>query len=178
MDQLIEKRFSPREFSDKPIPEDHITTLLEAAQWAPSSYNEQPWRFIYATKDSEKEYATLYSCLGEFNQNWVNTPLLLLTVAKLKNSRGDNNDYAEHDCGLALENLLLEAVSLGLHAHAMSGYDREKAKTLLGIPEGYKPMAMVAVGYLKDGKTIEELREGRERKPLNELVFKGTWSTD
>ncbi len=179
---LLRDRWSPRAFSDRPVDAGTLRTLLEAARWAPSSYNEQPWTFILATKEDPAAYDRLLSCLVEVNAEWAQrAPVLMLSVAKLTFGRnGKVNRHAFHDLGLAVENLIIQATALGLVAHQMAGFDVEKARELFNVPQGHEPCAMIAVGYLGDPESLpEELRarEGaaRSRKPLREFVFTGRW---
>ena len=178
---LIEERRSPRAFEDREVTEEQLETLFEAARWAPSAMNEQPWRFIYATKQDKENFNRLFSCLVEGN-NWAQkAPALFITVAKKSyDYDGSPNSHAWHDVGLATGNLLLQATDLGLHVHMMGGFKAAKAREVLGIPEGYEPVAMGAIGYAGDPDTLPEALKKRElaprtRKPLEELVFRGTW---
>jgi len=180
---LIRGRWSPRAFSNRTVERDKLLVLLEASRWAASSYNEQPWSFIIATKDEPAEYASLLSCLIEFNQSWAqNAPVLMLSVAKLHfQEDGRENRHAFHDVGAASGNLITQAISLDLFAHQMAGFDVEKARSIFGIPEGWEPVAMMVIGYLGDPQTLpESLRakelEPRTRKPLTDFVFMGKWN--
>lgn len=156
--------------------------LFEAARWAPSSNNEQPWRFIFANKDHELEWNRLLSCLVEANRKWAyHAPVLILSVASLNfEEDATPNRHAFHDTGMAVENLVLQATALGLSAHQMAGFDVEKARADLKIPSGYEPVAMIAVGYpgdlasLSDRLRERELRP-RSRRPLSDWTFAGQW---
>lgn len=179
---LLRRRWSPRAFSDRAVEPEKLRSLLEAARWAPSSYNEQPWSFIAATKENSAEYERLLSCLVEGNQQWGKTaPVLMLSVAKLCFERnGKPNRHAFHDVGLAAENLVIQAMALGLFVHQMAGFHVEKARELFRIPEGYEPVAAIAVGYAGDPETLPEPLRERElapstRKPLEQFVFTGHW---
>lgn len=183
MHQLIEKRWSPRAFSPQPVEDGKIRELFEAARWAASCFNEQPWRFIYVARGEEKLFGKLFDCLVDKNKLWVKTaPLLILTVARREfTHNGKPNRHAWHDVGLAMGNLTLQAMSLGLYVHQMAGFSVEKARENLNVPEGFDPVAMVAIGYPGDPEQLpEELRkyEGapRSRKPIEEIVFHGSWS--
>jgi nitroreductase len=178
---FIRSRWSPRAFSDRAVEPEKLLSLLEAARWAPSSYNHQPWNFIVATKDDATEYNRLLSTLVEFNQGWAkNAPVLILTVAKIRTDDGKTNRHAFHDVGLALENLILQATSLGLFAHQIGGFNPETARETYQIPEDYEPATVVTVGYpgdpqnLPDGLRDRELAP-RTRKPLTEFVFTEKW---
>ncbi|HYM87925.1 MAG TPA: nitroreductase family protein [Nitrospiraceae bacterium] len=179
---LLKRRWSPRAFSDKPVEAEKLRILFEAARWAPSSNNEQPWRFIVANKDNETEWSRLLACLVEFNRIWAHrAPVLILSVASL-NFEDDYtpNRHAFHDTGMAVENLVLQATALGLSAHQMAGFDVEKARADLKIPSGYEPVAMIAVGYPGDPAQLSDRLRAREaqprvRKPLTEFVYSATW---
>jgi nitroreductase len=180
--ELLRRRWSPRAFADRPVEPEKLRSLLEAARWAPSCYNAQPWRFIVATRDKPTEYERLLGCLIEFNQGWARqAPVLMLTVAQMRfEHNGKDNVHAWHDVGLATANLLVQATALGLYAHAMAGFDANQARARFNIPAGYEPVAAIAIGYLGDPATLpEELgkREHapRQRKPLSEWVFSGKW---
>lgn len=180
---LIRGRWSPRAFSDRTVEYDKLRIILEASRWAASSYNEQPWSFIIATKDQPAEYSDLFSCLVEFNQSWAKSaPVLILSVAKLHfDSNGKENHHAFHDVGAASCNLAIQAIALDLFVHQMAGFDSAKARSLFDIPEGYEPVAMMAIGYLGDPQILpESLREQelapRIRKPLTQSVFSGKWN--
>ena len=179
---LLKRRWSPRAFSDKPVEAEKLRILFEAARWAPSSNNEQPWRFIVANKDNETEWSRLLACLVEVNRIWAHrAPVLILSVASL-NFEDDStpNRHAFHDTGMAVENLVLQATALGLSAHQMAGFDVEKARADLKIPSGYEPVAMIAVGYPGDPAQLSDRLRAREaqprvRKPLTEFVYSATW---
>ena len=179
---LFKRRWSPRAFSDQPVEAEKLRILFEAARWAPSSNNEQPWRFIVANKDNETEWNRLLACLVEGNRTWAyRAPVLILSVASL-NFEDDStpNRHAFHDTGMAVENLVLQATALGLSAHQMAGFDVEKARADLKIPSGYEPVAMIAVGYPGDPAQLSDRLRAREaqprvRKPLTEFVYSATW---
>jgi nitroreductase len=178
---LLSRRWSPRAFDPRPIEPEKLASLFEAARWAPSCNNAQPWRFIVARQDEEELYERLFSCLMAGNQKWAyRAPVLMLSVAKLTFEDGSANRHAYHDVGLASENLVLQATALGLVAHLMAGYHVEKARTEFAIPSDCDPVAAIAVGYPGDPALLDErLRQRemnpRERKPLTEFVFAGQW---
>jgi nitroreductase len=178
---LIAHRWSPRAFESKPVEPEKLRSLLEAARWAPSSYNAQPWYFIVGTKDNPENYKRVLESLIEFNQGWAkNAPVLALSVAKLKFDDGKPNRHAFHDVGQAAANLSLQAEALGLSVHQMAGIDPEKARKLFDIPADYEAVAGIAIGYagepasLPDGLRERELAP-RQRKPLDSFVFTGSW---
>ncbi|MCJ8164474.1 nitroreductase family protein [Pontibacter sp. E15-1] len=178
---LITTRRSPRAFREKAVTEEQLESLFQAARWAPSSMNEQPWRFIYAAKEDQEAFSRLFGCLVEGNSWAKNASALFVTVAKKSyDLNGKPNSHAWHDVGLATGNLLLQATELGLHIHLMGGFNAAKAQQDLGIPEGYEPVAMGAIGFAGDPDTLPDPLKERElaprtRKPLQELVFKGKW---
>ncbi|MFP4367261.1 MAG: nitroreductase family protein [Bacteroidales bacterium] len=180
--ELLEKRRSPVIFSNKAVEEVKIMRLFEAARWAPSSRNEQPWRFIYATSDYEADFKPMFDCLVEGNKIWAkNVPLLILSLAKRNSSfNGKPNYYAMHDTGMAVASLLVQATDMGLYVHQMGGYDKEMARTNLNIPDEYDPVAMIAVGYLGNISDFPEELQKREnaertRMPLDKILFRGRW---
>lgn len=181
---LLKRRWSPRAFAERPVESDKLRSLFEAAKWAPSSGNEQPWRFIVATKGNKIEWDRLFSCLVEGNQKWAHqAPVLILSVASLKfEDAGSTNRHAFHDTGMAVENLVIQATALGLFVHQMAGFRIDQARAEFKIPDGYEPVAMIAVGYPGDPATLPDyLRERelklRERTSISEFVFSGNWGT-
>jgi len=177
---LIVGRWSPYAFTDKPVEPKKLLSCFEAARWGPSSFNEQPWKFIIASKQDGELYAKLFNALVEFNQGWVKAaPLLMLTATKTNFALNNlPNPHCKHDVGLAMGNFLMQATHLGLYVHQMSGFDFEKARVAAKLPEGYEPAAMVAIGYHGDLKTLPEPLQQREEKPrvrkdLKEIVYHG-----
>jgi nitroreductase len=180
--ELIRRRWSPRAFADRPVPADDLRRIFEAARWAPSSSNEQPWSFILARKEKREDYDRLFSCLLPGNQLWVGqAPVLMLSVARVVFEEDQSpNRHALHDVGLAVENLVLQATALELFVHQMAGFAVEKARQLCQIPPQSEPVAMIALGYLGDRATLPENLRAREvaprtRKPLTEFVYAGRW---
>ncbi len=180
--ELIQQRFSPKAFLKQAVDPATLRSLLEAARWAPSSFNEQPWAFIVATSDRPEDFERLLACLVPGNQSWAGqAPVLMLTVAKLAFDRnGRPNRHALHDIGLASAQLALEATGRGLAAHFMAGFDAEHARGTYDIPEGFEPVAAVAVGYpdkpeAPPGETREAGFAPRRRKPLKDFVFARKW---
>jgi nitroreductase len=180
--ELIRERWSPRAFSEQPIPADVLQSLFEAARWTPSSSNEQPWAFLVATKDDPEFHAKLLSTLVESNQVWAkNAPVLGIAVSELQFARsGHPNGNAFYDTGAALAYLTVEATSRGLFVHQMAGFDPQKATELFQIPNNWEPIAAFAVGYPGDPESLpQNLRERelapRSRKAISEFVMSGGW---
>lgn len=179
---VLQRRWSPRAFDERLVEPDTLVRLFEAARWAPSCFNEQPWRFIVATRDQPESFQRLVNCLVESNAVWAGrAPVLMLSVAAMRfEETGKDNRHAFHDVGLAVENLVIQATAMGLFAHQMAGFHIEKARIDLEIPAGYEPVAMIAVGYPGDPDRLpEKLRQReqapRERRPVGEFVFSGMW---
>jgi nitroreductase len=156
--------------------------LLEAARWAPSSNNEQPWAYLVASRDHDEEFAAMLSVLVEFNAKWAKqAPVLILSLAHNKWQRdGSPNRHALYDVGSASAQLTFEANSRGLLVHQMAGFDVEKARSVFRIPEDWEPVAVMAIGYPGDPATLEQRLRDREvaprtRKPLSEFVMAGSW---
>lgn len=183
INEHLAKRWSPYIFDPRPVAQKDLQSLFEAARWAPSSYNEQPWHYIIATKEDKAEFDRLLSCLVEGNQVWAKmAPVLALGVVSLKFSRnGTDNKAAVHDLGLASGNLVYEATVRGLYVHQMIGIEPDKARQLYKIPEGSEAWTAMAIGY--EGGTSAPLPDEvkqrdaarRPRKPLREFVYSGQW---
>jgi nitroreductase len=180
--ELIARRWSPYGFDGRGVDDEDLTALLEAARWAASSYNEQPWRFIVARKSDEALYRKVLGCLVEANQQWAKqAPVLILTAISRSFARnGKPNKAAEHDLGLAAGNLSLEATKRGLSVHQMIGIEPEKVREAFAVPEGYDPLTGIAIGYAADPATLpDDLKKRdttpRSRKPLDEIVFGDAW---
>lgn len=180
---VLSRRWSPKAFSGRSVEPEKLRTILEAARWAPSSHNEQPWSFALATKENPRAYNALLSCLNEPNRQWAQyAPVLLLSVAKMyygKDRRA--NRHAFHDVGLATANLILQATALELYTRPMAGFSVQRAREVLGIPAGYEPVAMIALGYLPKSRDLDNPRgllipKNRSRKEFNEFVFEGRWN--
>jgi nitroreductase len=165
--EAIEKRRSLRAFADRPVADEGIRTLFEAARWAPSSMNEQPWMYIYATKDQSHLWERIFECLNESNRIWVkNAPLLIVSLARKNFARNDRpNSSARYDLGGANALLSIQATALGLIVHQMGGYDRQKAIENLNIPDRYELGVIMAVGYPGDPDRLPENLKQREVAP-------------
>src|SRR5580700_7946985 len=179
---LITHRWSPRAFATKPVPADVLRSLFEAARWAPSSNNEQPWAYLVATRDDAEAYAKTLSVLVEFNASWAkDAPVLILAVAGLKfDASGTPNRNAFYDTGAATALFTVEATHRGLGVHQMAGFDPAKAKQVFEIPEDWEPIAAIALGYPGEPHSLPQKLHDREvaprtRKPLTEFVMSGRW---
>ncbi len=174
---LISKRWSARAFSTASVEKTKLLSILEAARWAPSSRNEQPWRYIVFTKDNPDKLKEAQSVLLEINSYAKRAPVLICAIAK--KSYTDNGNYNRlhlHDLGAANENMFLEAFNQGLIMHEMGGFNREKAMELFRIPEDYEVGIMIAIGYQDTHNILPERYKEkafmpRERKSLSEIVF-------
>jgi len=179
---LLRERWSPRAFSDKPINDETLRSLFEAARWAPSCFNEQPWRFLVARREAEQEFQLMLSCLNETNQLWAaHGRLLVVTVAATNFARnGSPNRHAWHDVGLAVAQLTLQATAHGLAVHQMAGFSSERARELYGVPDGFDPVSALVIGYPGDPDTLQGPLKERElsarvRKDQSESVFAKAW---
>lgn len=161
---LMKQRWSPRSFSAKQVNDAQINSLLEAARWAPSSSNEQPWKYYYAMKGTEG-FEKILSCLSGGNQPWAKNASVLFIAAtrKTTESKGIFNDWAEHDLGLANMQLFLQATAMGIHAHAMAGFDKNKTIETLSLNDDIKPICAIAIGYIDDADKLEEPYRSREK---------------
>ena len=173
LNELVSQRYSPYAFSDQPVSEETLHEILDVARHAPSSYNEQPWRFIYAHQEDQEAHQRLLECAVDQNQKWAkDAPVLMLSVAKQHFSQnGQPNRHAWHDTGMAVAFLLLKATELELHVHQMAGFSPEKAREVLNIPEEFEPVAMIALGYLGDDE-----RPDKGRKSVEEIAMRGEWT--
>ena len=179
---LIKQRWSPRAFSDRLVEREKLVSILEAARWAPSCFNEQPWHFIIATKDNKEEFEKMLGCLMETNRAWAkNAPILMISAARLYfDKNGKDNRWARHDIGLAVENMVIQALSMGIFVHQMAGFSSDRTKIAYDIPEGFEPVTAIALGYPGDAANLsddlkERELEKRERKPLDDFIFSGSW---
>lgn len=180
----IAKRWSPRAFADKPVQQEKLLSLFEAARWAASSYNEQPWRFILATKGEPEAFDKVLSCLREGNQGWAkDAPVLMLTlVKKTFSNTGGENRHARHDLGQAVAHLALQAAALDLYIHQMAGILPDRAREVFEVPDEFEVVSSIALGYVGEPESLpEDLRakegqgRGRTRKPLSDLVFEDSF---
>lgn len=180
--ELLVKRWSPYAFSDRRVSDEDICALFEAARWAPSSYNEQPWSFILATQQDPGEFDRLASCLVEANQVWARqAPVLAVSVARLNFARNGNpNGCAQHDVGLAVAQLTVEATARGMVVHQMAGIVPDIVRANYQLPEGCQPLTGIAIGYAGDVQKLPDSLQDRDRaertrKPLADFVYGGLW---
>jgi nitroreductase len=180
---LLKRRWSPRAFDpNRPVEHEKLRSIFEAARWASSSFNAQPWHFLVATKEQPDEFQKMLNCLVEKNQQWAkNAPVLIIPVATLKFAHNDKaNRHAFHDVGLAVGALVVQATALDLYLHQMAGFSPEKAREAYQIPEQFEPVSAIALGYLGDPNSLPEDLRQREhapspRKHIDEFVYAGRW---
>lgn len=182
--ETITQRWSPYSYDGRPVEKEKLRSCLEAARWAASSYNEQPWRFLVAERGNAEEFGKALGCLLEANQVWAkNAGVLMLTAISRNFVRNNNpNRVAEHDLGQAAAYMALQATALGLQMHQMAGISPSKARLAYSVPDGFDVITGIAIGY--PGETPDEVdRElmdrdmhGRTRKPIHEIAFTGHWS--
>ena len=180
INSIILNRWSPRSMTGEELDNDTLMSLFEAARWTPSSFNNQPWRFIYAKRNT-KYWDTIFDLLVESNKVWAKNAGILIVVISNKNFEynGKFSITHQYDAGAAWENLALEATSRGLIAHGMQGFDYQKARDRLEIPEDFDVMAMIAIG--KKGPkenlppNLQQKENPNDRKPLNEIIMEGSF---
>jgi nitroreductase len=174
---MILDRHSAREMSGEPLAEEEFLPLFEAARWAPSSYNNQPWRFVYAKRDT-KHWDGFFDLLAPFNQMWCKNAALLVIIASKKTFDHNNKPSGTHsfDAGAAWENLALEGTRRGLVVHGMEGFDYDGAEKLLNLGDEYQVEEMIAIGKPGKNENLAEQYKDKElsgRKPLSETAFEG-----
>jgi nitroreductase len=182
---VFAERWSPRAFADRRVEPKKIRRMLEAARWAMSSYNEQPWRYVVASRhENPDEYERLLRCMNEWNQEWAeNAPVLMMSFYKKTFSKnGDPNRCAPHDVGAASAALTFQATSMNLYVHQMAGILKDVAQETYDVPDDFEPMAGLAVGYLGDPEMLGEGQRDseeapRSRRSLDQFVFGDTWDT-
>lgn len=178
--ELILSRWSPRALSGEELSDDELASLFEAARWAPSSYNGQPWRFLFA-KRGGRHWDTFFGLLGEFNQDWAKGAAALIVVLSRKGFEHNDKPARTHsfDAGSAWQNLALQATSMGIVSHAMQGFDYDEAREKLGVPDVYEVEAMIAVGRHGEKEELPEGMQEREkpsgRKERGEIAWEGAF---
>ena len=173
----LKKRWSPRAFSDKKVEKEKLQRIFEAARWAPSASNEQPWYFIVGEAGDET-YKKIFDTLVEFNQLWVKTaPLVVLAIGKISSEKsGQENGWYKYDVGQAVAHLTFQATLEGLWVHQMGGYDAQKAGEVFEVPEGYEVVSAFTLGYMGDYKVLHPNLQkmevaDRERKNTDDFIF-------
>lgn len=178
VDDVFLDRWSPRAMTGEAIPSETLMSLFEAARWAPSSYNNQPWRFLFAQRDT-KHWQTFFDLLGEFNQSWCqNAAVLVVFISKTHfDFNGEPSVTHSFDTGAAWENLALQGGLKGLVVHGMQGFDYERTAVVLNIPAGYQVEAMAAIGKPADPETLSEDLRAKEspsdRRKLEKTICEG-----
>jgi nitroreductase len=181
IEPLFLKRWSPRAMSGEPISDKEMFTLFEAARWSPSTYNEQEWRFLYARRQTS-QWPTFFDLLVEGNREWCQNAALLVVVLahKVFSKNGKPNPVHLFDSGCAFENLALQGAAMGLVVHGMQGFDFDKARTALRVPDDYAVAAMFAVGRPGDPADLPAKLQEREhpsdRKPVKEIICEGQFA--
>ncbi len=183
--ELIQQRWSPRAFdASRPVPRAELLRLFEAARWAPSSRNEQPWRFLVVEREAMPEsWRALFETLTGANQSWAAAaPVLVLSAVRTSyQDTGHTNDMAWYDAGQAVALLTIQATSQGLAVRQMEGFDRARARTAFAIPEEFEPAVAIAIGYTGDPEALSldkhraAERQPRKRRPLGDFVYDGVW---
>lgn len=176
--EVIRNRWSPRAFSDKIIDESSLNSLFEAASWAASAANEQPWQYIYASRGSDG-FNNIWDCLLPGNQPWAkHAACLVIAVARTTyQASGKANPYAQHDLGMANAHLLLQASANGIYSHAMAGFNRNALIETIKLADNQDPICVIALGYLSAPDSLEEPFRSREQQPrsrkqLSAFTFK------
>ncbi|MEW4489613.1 nitroreductase family protein [Thalassoglobus sp. JC818] len=181
IEELFLKRWSPRAMNGEGVEASIMDQLFEAARWAPSTYNEQEWRFLYSHRESPS-WETFFGLLAEANQSWCDKAGVLVVVASRTtfSRNGKPNPVHEFDAGLATQNLLLQAAQLGIVAHPMAGYDRGKAKIALEIPDGFETHCMIAIGHPGNPEALpEQMRQNETptgRKTIDKIAKQGEFA--
>jgi len=181
--ELARKRWSPRAFTDQAIVDADLRTMLEAARWAPSAMNEQPWRLIVARREDAEPFAKLAACLAPMNRQWAETAAVLIAVVTRETYRKNDkpNPHAWHDTGQAMAWLTAQATALGLAVHQMGGFDGAAVRATYDVPDGFSPVSVVAIGYPGEPEQLSDQLAERERAPRtrlepSELFFRNRWA--
>lgn len=181
LDPLFLHRWSPRAYDGSPIPAADLRTIFDAGRWAPSAYNYQPWRFLYASRDDAANWQRFLDILIPFNQSWAKDAGVLIFIISETTMGSPEKPSHSHsfDAGAAWAGIALQAHLLGYHAHGMVGFDQDKARTDLAIPDGFRIEAAIAIGTIGDPANLPDSLREREvpsdRKPLDELAYPGSF---
>ena len=181
LDPLFLNRWSPRAFDGSVMAADDLRTILDAGRWAPSSFNYQPWRFLYATRDDAANWARFLDLLIPFNAIWAKEASVLLFILSETTMGSPDKPSHSHsfDAGAAWSAVALQSTLIGYHAHGMVGIDMDKARTELSVPDGFRIEAAVAIGRMGDPASLPEKLQAREepsnRKPLEEIAYSGNF---
>jgi nitroreductase len=181
VNDLVRDRWSPRAFADTAIDEPVLRSLLEAARWAPSANNSQPWRFLVARREEPEEFARLLGCLVPANQRWASkAAVLMVAVATTVDHKGRALGHAEYDTGQAVAWLSCEATAREIRVHQMGGFDPDRVRQVYGVPDDARPLVAIAIGYPGDPQSLDDDLKERElaprtRRPQSELVFSGKY---
>ena len=181
LDPLFLNRWSPRAFDGSVMPADDLRTILDAGRWAPSSFNYQPWRFLYATRDDAANWARFLDLLIPFNAIWAKEASVLLFILSETTMGSPDKPSHSHsfDAGAAWSAIALQSTLIGYHAHGMVGIDMDKTRRELGVPDGFRIEAAVAIGRMGDPASLPEKLQAREepsnRKPLEEIAYSGNF---
>ena len=181
LDPLFLNRWSPRAFDGSVMPADDLRTILDAGRWAPSSFNYQPWRFLYATRDDAANWARFLDLLIPFNAIWAKEASVLLFILSETTMGSPDKPSHSHsfDAGAAWSAVALQSTLIGYHAHGMVGIDMDKTRAELGVPDGFRIEAAVAIGRMGDPASLPEKLQAREepsnRKPLEEIAYSGNF---
>lgn len=181
---LLADRWSPRAFDPAPVDDDALRSLLEAARWAPSAMNHQPWRFLVGRSGrdgADAAHKAIFDSLAEGNQVWASAaPVLVAAVARVREENGAERTVAPFELGLAVSQLITQAHALGLHAHVVGGFDRDAVTASFGVPADHRVYAVLAIGRLGDPESLPAplaAREAapRERLPLEQIAYGEAW---
>jgi nitroreductase len=164
--ELVRERWSPRAFADGSVAQEDLDSLLEAARWAPSSRNSQPWRFVVARREDEPAFASILGCLVEWNRGWAEgAAALLVACAEVRDGKGRHLTHAWYDTGQAVAWLTVEATARGLAVHQMGGFSAEAVRLAFALPEGLEAVTVIAIGYPGDPASLPEEYRAAEREP-------------
>ncbi len=181
IERIFLRRWSPRAMTGATVSPGDLATVFEAARWAPSTYNEQEWRFLYAHREGP-HWQTFFDLLAEGNRAWCHKAGVLIVVLShtVFARNGKPNRVHSFDAGAAFENLALQGCSMGLVVHAMMGFDYDRAKTALAVPDDYAVEAMVAIGHPGDAAELPEalrkIEQPSQRKPVTEITREGPFA--